>query len=242
MSNLGVRPSYATGFAQWPGMSEYPQLWEGLVGAWDMSLGMTGNKVFDLSGNGQTGTFVGNTAWSTGKFGPCLTFDDNDTVTIGKYLWNFNSGYTISFWIKIDTKPVGNWESDYVCQFKTDASNLINIACRRSNEETWQWRVDSNFNGTTKTASSAFSANPPGNGVWVHLVIRWDLVNLKTFADASEIATVAASSVSFGTLMGLTTIGRIVGFNGQIDNFQFYNRALTVSEIALLYQLKRRLG
>ncbi|MFB0523909.1 MAG: hypothetical protein ACETVZ_00085, partial [Phycisphaerae bacterium] len=46
----------------------------GLIGYWIMNEG-GGSKVFDLSGNDNTGTFVGNTAWAAGKFGSCLSFD-----------------------------------------------------------------------------------------------------------------------------------------------------------------------
>ena len=74
---LGVKPSYRTGFAQWRGVSEYPQLWNGLVGAWAPFLGATGGQVFDLSGNGNTGTFGNTPVWTPGKF-PAIAFADAD--------------------------------------------------------------------------------------------------------------------------------------------------------------------
>ena len=41
----------------------------GLVGYWLMNEGV-GNKVYDLSGNGRTGTISG-ALWTAGKFGRC---------------------------------------------------------------------------------------------------------------------------------------------------------------------------
>ena len=81
MYQVGVRPSYATGFAQWPGMSEYPQLWEGLVGAWAPYLGMTGNKLLDLSGHGSSGIITGAT-WVYGKSGPILDFSGTSQYVV----------------------------------------------------------------------------------------------------------------------------------------------------------------
>ena len=45
------------------------RLSRGLVGYWLLNES-SGNKVFDLSGNGNTGTLVANTHWVPGGFGP----------------------------------------------------------------------------------------------------------------------------------------------------------------------------
>jgi hypothetical protein len=50
----------------------------GLVGFWLMNEG-SGNKVFDLSGNGNAGTFQGTApSWSSGKFGPAVSLPGTD--------------------------------------------------------------------------------------------------------------------------------------------------------------------
>lgn len=108
---LGVRPTFTTGFAEWPGMSECPQLWEGLVGAWCPYLGPTGQDIlYDLSGHGLTGICRGtNIAWSCkGEFGWALSmhgppygdyleipnsplFDDKRTILM---VWKTSDGFS----------------------------------------------------------------------------------------------------------------------------------------------------
>ena len=44
------QPSYKAGYAKSASESAYPELWDGLVGAWVPGLGPTGTKVFDASG------------------------------------------------------------------------------------------------------------------------------------------------------------------------------------------------
>ena len=54
---------------------------DGLVGCWLCNEG-GGNTIFDLSGNGNHGSFTG-TVWGTGRDGPALDFDGDDYVSVG---------------------------------------------------------------------------------------------------------------------------------------------------------------
>ena len=59
-------PSYDSGYAPRDFVPEYPELWDGVVGAWCPSLGATGTNLFDQSGYGNNGTLNGYTlsgAW-----------------------------------------------------------------------------------------------------------------------------------------------------------------------------------
>ncbi len=55
----------------------------GLVGYWLFNEG-SGNKVFDLSGNGNTGTFVGDVVWTPGQSGNAIYVPgSNDYINCG---------------------------------------------------------------------------------------------------------------------------------------------------------------
>lgn len=57
------QPSYKTGYAKSASESAYPELWDGLAGAWVPSLGNTGHALLDLSGNGHNSTIWTNPYW-----------------------------------------------------------------------------------------------------------------------------------------------------------------------------------
>ena len=58
----------------------------GLVGCWLMNEN-GGNKVYDLSGNKNHGTFVNNPLWIPGTSGPAIDFT-NDAINIGDAIYN----------------------------------------------------------------------------------------------------------------------------------------------------------
>ena len=233
---LGVKPSYATGFAQWPGMSEYPQLWTGLVGAWAPFLGATGNKVFDLSGNGNIGTLVNDTHFVPGKFGPALDFDGSDYVDksdnfgldiiarpMSLFAWiNITSGSSTGY--LFCRNDVGFNDVQYGMYWSTDDDYLISV-----------------LEGTDRVFSAG-SSIPVGS--WHHVGFTWASDGtVQNYVDG----VASGSSASYtGALTSRPTIsiGRRVNsvyITAQIDLPIVYNRAPSASEIALLYQLRKRL-
>jgi len=81
------------------------RLSKGLVGCWLMNEGC-GGEVFDLSGNKNTGTLSGDTAWAAGKHGSCLSFDGNgDYVTLAGR--QFYGQFTISALVRSTTGDTG---------------------------------------------------------------------------------------------------------------------------------------
>ena len=59
-------------------------------------------QIHDLTGNGNTGTFVNDTHWVVGPNGPAIDFDGtNDYINLGNFLGAFDSHEKISS-IKLD--------------------------------------------------------------------------------------------------------------------------------------------
>jgi len=228
MYHVGVRPSHKTGFAQWLGMSEYPRLWRGLVGAWDMSLGQTGTKVLDLSGNGNTGMITG-AVWRPGKFGPCLDFDDSgDDIAI-----SYTPGdiFYASLWVKPDKI--------------TGTDNLI-LGWSGSISESMQI-----YNGrwdfwSSNAAFDIYPASPvPVVGKWHHLVFGFE-VNVAAHLYVDGVLAGSDTAIT-SPVRDRITIGGISGtatatMDGQIDHIMIFDRTPSASEIALYYQLRKRMG
>jgi len=92
-------PSYKSGYAQSAGESAHPNLWDGLVGAWMPSLGVTGGILRDVSENENHGTLTNMdpaTDWVTTSKGLALDFDgvnhlvevpDNESLSIATSDW-----------------------------------------------------------------------------------------------------------------------------------------------------------
>ena len=224
---LGVKPSYSTGFAQWPGMSEYPQLWEGLVGAWDMSLGATGGRVFDLSGNGNTGTLSGPT-WGSGKFGSNLVFGANKHVSIGTpaALPTLNVDYiTIVTWIKVADQS--NWGHLYGSDFNTGAWLAV--------EEDEQISFYTTSGGETVEVWVAISSLNIGQRYCLAAVFDGNYKYI--YIDGVQVGSKALVGGEIGPLDWTSTRDIRIGeafdgdydFLGEIDQTLVYNRALSTS-------------
>ncbi len=69
-----VDPSFVNGFARDRGESAYPELWDGLVGAWVPGLGKTGAVLRDFSGNKNHGALA-NADWVRNEGLLALDFD-----------------------------------------------------------------------------------------------------------------------------------------------------------------------
>lgn len=238
---LGVSPSYATGFAQWPGESEFPQLWGGLMGAWDMSLGITGNKLFDLSGNGQHSTsWTGDPTWISGKSGSAINFDGNDSIDKTNFPF-ITPPLTIVVWIN-QASGVGTKYYGICCRGKRTVSGTnFDFAIRRQTANgrlSFYWRdVDTLYGGEE---SSDFDYGVAG---WTQVAGVIDSAfDLTLYRDAVVIGTNTSNATPTS---GITTfhIGDSEGgdpFIGDIDHIMIYNRALSAGELTLLYCLRKR--
>lgn len=193
----------------------------GLVGLWLMNEG-SGGKVFDLSGNNNDGTFVADTFWTAGKFGSALSFDGTgDYVDTGITGIDPRNSYTIVFWI--------NWRA-------LDANQTI--GCRNGGGDRFYIGIDTTraFFGAGGTFKSAV-AHGMSAGVWYQVALVIDGTNALYYVNGilkDSFTYVGAAAITNSFHIG--DMGGSAGneTNGLISHTLLYNRALTVSEIALL--------
>jgi hypothetical protein len=243
MYQVGVRPSYATGFAQWPGMSEYPQLWRGLVGAWDMSLGQTGNKVFDLSGNQGNGVVTG-FDWSAGKYGRCL----RNTLASGHNIempadWKPLDGLS-AFTVRAICNPASITADGVIFCTKQKATNQP-LTIWFDNAATDHIAVMVTCSGGT--TGPDFSTAEAITDKWYDIIVTYkDGEGVRLYVDGVEDTGFDGSGPS-GTLDATITpyhIGndndKTEDFIGKIGHVAIWSRVPTASEIGLLYRLRMR--
>lgn len=209
-------------------------LLNGLVSMWEFE-----NNALDSHGSND-GTVSGATYTSSGKIGGCYDFDgSNDIITIPKSTEltfdGFTDSYSVSLWFNssdtnnsgrlIEDRPYGsgqgsefsiriNYNSDNVSIALYDGSNIVYIS----------------ISGTF------------GDGNWHHVVMVVDQIsgNAYIYVDNSSNSGSLSSLVeSTQSLEDIFIHGKSGGsaeeYLAKIDEVMIYNRALSATEVAALY-------
>ena len=196
----------------------------------------SGNTVQDLSGNGKTGTLIATATWTpTIKYSPGIVFDgDSDYIQIisGHQLTKYTHEIYFIPGADTTTKPISGIAEEpghAVC----DRIIFIDAAGKFSHYI---------FDGAEKYTVSTTAAQ---TGVPVHIVGTADGVNIKIYINGVLEDTTAAGNA----FTGYTSPEYIIGYllngtfmtpaqysDGTVLLARNYNRALSASEIALLYR------
>lgn len=236
---LGVRPSYRTGFSAFPGATEYPQLWRGLIGAWDASLGVTGSKIFDFSGKGHHGAWAVANPWRTVFHGPMWSFNGAGYINCGSnFAFTGAASFTVIVW------------------FNTLYTGGDNYIMGTGGNNGWYMRLESTSpagcvvvkvdDGVQDASVYNDDAVRYDDGRWHQLAMVWNSVTntLEGFIDAVSFGTDVQLGVD--ALLNTLWIGGDpelgVKFVGYISNTLIYTRTLCPAEIRLLWQLRKQLS
>ena len=194
----------------------------------------------DSSGNGYTGTVAGGAptyvAGRTG-YGQALHLTNVDSVT-----WSglpTNPAISVSLWVKLDSSstPDGNkpWLLDRMVAANTAGWQIKLYKISPSLAEVY-WQLADN-SGTRQ--STIGTANTLFNGSWHHIAATHDSGNTaRVYYDGVQIAQTTTWSFKPATADTLMTLNRLNqgGVNqGDVDDITVWNRALTASEVASLF-------
>ncbi len=215
-----IRPSYQTDFAHSAGESEYPDLWRGLIGAWEPVLGHTGSIVRDLGSTRIDGTLAAVSQWAVGERGPYLSFDGSQTVEIGTLSdFDFITGapLTLVAWARNRSSVsnrglVGKWTGNTGFLLFISATDVVT------------WQIDgsgSRVNGTIT------------RDVWHHIVsILTPGLFMEMWIDGVSVGTDTANAMR--TSLGNLELGGYNGANnwtGDLSDVRLYNRVWTANEV-----------
>jgi hypothetical protein len=224
----------------------------GMVGYWSFNEG-TSTKATDFSGNSNTGTLnnmafpsTATSGWNPGKRGNGLVFDGTDdyvNVPDSTSL-NISGTVSISAWVKA---PNSNQNLCFVSKRVSSSPFTMYSLCvsgadsfgNSSGKKIYFLMMESNsgnYRGSYTTADVV-------DGNWHHIVAVSDAsgASLTIYVDGVSVAL--TNDHSGGSWPNTNnsqplTIGFNNGsgyFNGPIDEVRIYNRALTASEVRLLY-------
>jgi hypothetical protein len=215
------------------------------VAFWLMNEG-TGNKVYDLSGNGNTGTIT-NPDWQALKFGSGLVFDKSDYVTVSnqslKDVFDAGKSWSVVTWVRLDVKGASGWQWIWCKAFTSHVSPYYQVDLLFEEDQNKfqaiMWRSD-DFDQYLQTDSAITLAL----NTWYQVVVVYDasadslsmyIDGVFSSVDTTSIGTYTNTSSNYGIGANLNAVSDNYDLQGAIDHQLIYNRALTAQEIQQLY-------
>jgi hypothetical protein len=232
-------------------ISQNNKLTSGLVGQWSFNGLDVTDKVYDRSGQGNNGYIIGqatSSAKTVGKVGQALSFDGvNDYVDIGMnigLLMESAPAITMTAWLKPRGYPTGRAGA---LTFIIHTIVVAEIGGRLGFQD-GNLEVGGRSVSTIDSFQSATTTFPELN-TWHFATGVLDFANnkIEIYIDGvlkiTKTVTFANSTYAHGFSTNKDTIGSYIDttefFNGSIDEVRIYNRALSASEVARLYNLGR---
>lgn len=197
-----------------------PQIYEepfpvsGLLAFWKL------DNTSDSSVNNKTLTNVNSVTFVTGKIGNAARFSS------GKYFTSsvqINGAFSISCWFK--TTQTGN-TNRFMTGNETPGTNYLFLMEHGG-------KVYANWRGASQIGPNPVNIN---DGQWHHAVLTWDTSVLRLYVDGSltNSANNSGAVTPVTIPIGAGQAGQF-SFNGDIDAFGVWNRALPIEDISLLY-------
>ncbi|MEM1322250.1 MAG: lectin-like protein [Bacteroidota bacterium] len=191
----------------------------------------SGQTTADESGNGNDGTLLGGTAWTTGQVGGAILLDgQNDRVSIATDPSQDASGQlAISAWVNptsIDNGDgilvKGTAVSPYA--LRLNANGSLRFTANRNSPQ-------------GAVGSGNWSSNTTINtGEWTHVAVNYDGSTLQFYINGQLDSNQPTPNLTFGISNEPLIIGADLPdtdeyFNGAIDEVQLYCRTLSEEEI-----------
>lgn len=122
--------------------------------------------------------------------------------------------------------------------------NLISTNNNGNGQHYWWYNGSSQLQAGHSSAGAitSYISDPSGTpqNAWVHFVLTYDnpSTTMRLYRNGVLVATTVNASLSWSgssLQLGLGTFGGGFMFNGYLDNMRVYNRAITASEVELVY-------
>ncbi len=210
---------------------------KGLIGCWIMNEGV-GNIALNLADSRHNGTLINNTNYVAGRSGSVVDFDGTtDYITFGTDFFDGLSQITSVFGMYADTVVAND---RYIAKWDNNQSYLMTAIT----DDTLAYAVSSSGGSSNRTIHKT-DAGVLVTGSWLDFAIVWNgnldwqpylngvAINDNVHADAGTVTT--PDSNADVCALGADGSGGD-SFDGRLDYYYVYNRALMASEILQLYR------
>jgi hypothetical protein len=205
----------------------------GLV-AWYKLDETSGVVASDSSGNGKNGSLINGPVWVSGKIGNGLNFDGGDDhVQLPNGLMSAVNDFTICAWVKLDAN--NGWNR--IFDFGTGTSNYMFLSPSAGGGPL-RYAITTTSNGSEQIVDAP-SKLP--TGAWQHVTVTLSGTTCKLYVNGAQVGQNTAMTLKPSGL-GTTTqtwIGKSQWgdplYDGLIDDFRIYNRALSTTEITQIF-------
>jgi Concanavalin A-like lectin/glucanases superfamily len=195
----------------------------GLLCWWTLNEG-SGRNVLDWSGHGHDATFTGDPQWVDGYDGSALNFNGSGQSVI----YNFANdetwtAYTLAVWAKADMLWQSNNSS--ICATYLTTAGGFQISFDASNNYQYHAGVDQIIG--------------PASLGWVHLAVSYDGTTATAYYNGNFVATFTPAANDLLANKFAIGVNRAEDnwFDGSIDDFRVYNRALSQEEVQLVMRI-----
>ena len=217
--------------------SAYPELWDGVVGAWCPSLGQTGLRLHDNSRSVSWGTLTNmdaTTDWilSGGQY--ALNFAGTRRVSTSRPLISGTQGFTLSVWVFL----TGTTGYRTVCgNYGSGNSTGVQITIWQATGGVPANAPTVYYGSTAINATTGAAAN-----VWNHVAATRSGNAVTIFLNGVQVGSgtnTGSVGASRNWTLGQDTDSTAEPMIGYIDDHAVYARPMTPDEIRRLYLLGR---
>lgn len=205
--------------------SAYPELWDGVVGAWAPCLGPTGSRLHDMSRRANWGTLTNMdnaTDWVVSDGQYALNFDgSNNRVNVG--VIELGMRKTFSLWIR---------------RTGTETAVILSVAQNLNPGGYFIALIGNDIynNNTGVFYNSAFGGLTANK--WEHLACTTNGSMYTIYVNGAQKGTMQDAGSTTLRDIGSYETGNFP-FAGRLDDIAIWNRTFSAGEIRQLYQLGR---
>lgn len=204
--------------------SAFPELWDGVVGAWAPGLGPTGSRLHDMSRRSNWGTLTNMdnaTDWVIDGGQYALDLDGtNDRINVGEI--TLPAAKTFSLWLRLR------------------AFNSVILSVGRNTSAFGYFCYLESGTIYNRSQNTIFSGSYTGitTNTWSHLVLASDGTNYTVFINGVQRTTMQDAGASILRDVG-SYDDNTFPTNAQIDDISVWCRTLRQNEVSRLYLLGR---
>jgi hypothetical protein len=203
-----------------------------LVGWWPLNLGQ-GNTTYDISGNGNSGSMKGYAGWSSPNY--VANFDGaTSAINVGSNSMLSPSSFTIAGWVDLNTN------SPWMMIDRGAAGSAGTYYIYGDHVSTGAGNgPDCTIYGPTGIRYDTFFGSLALN-TWYFLACSFNSATGTVQTYVNGVLVSSTGSAALGTSTSSVLIGNYTNHNyytnGQMANIQFYNTALSPTQVLQLYQ------